>query len=211
MSTIVEHPVSTEVPVPRLPAGLPTVPIYRLSVEQYHQMIATGLFADDEALELLEGWLVPKMSKNPPHTFYTDLLQQLLREMLPAGWVVRAQDPITLEDSEPEPDVVIAQGERRDFKERHPGAGEIPLVIEVAHTTQAIDRGIKRRLYARAAIPQYWIVDLADQRVEVYTEPMMIDGEPTYASRADFLKGRTLPVILFGETFGQVLIDEVVP
>ncbi len=211
MSTILESPRSVEEPVPRLPAGVPTVPIYRMSVKQYHQMITTGLFADDEALELLEGWLVPKMSKNPPHTFYTDLLQQLLREMLPGGWVVRSQDPITLEDSEPEPDVVVAQGEKRDFKERHPGPDEISLVIEVAHTTQTIDRGIKRRLYARAALPQYWIVDLADQRIEVYTEPIVIDGEPTYASRVDYLKGSTLPVVLLGESFGQVVVDEVLP
>lgn len=211
MSAILESPRSVEEPVPRLPTGVPTVPIYRLSVEQYHRMAEVGILLDGDPLELLEGWLVPKMTKNPPHTFSTNRLRELLREMLPAGWDVRSQDPITLADSEPEPDSVVAQGDMQDFAERHPGPGEIPLVVEVAHTTQAIDRGIKRWLYARAALPQYWIVDLADQRTEVYTEPTVIDGEPTYASRVDYLKGSTLPVVLFGESFGQVVVDEVLP
>ena len=99
---------------PPLAPPAPPEPIWRLSVEQYHEMIDAGILDEDDPVELLEGWLIPKMPKNPPHSFTTDLTREALAGLLPTGWYVRGQEPITTEDSEPESDVAVIRGDRRD-------------------------------------------------------------------------------------------------
>jgi hypothetical protein len=87
--------------------GIPTDQIWRLSVEQYHQMIRIGILTDDDRVELLEGWLVTKMPKNPPHRLSTQLTREAIARLLPPEWYVDDQEPITTEDSEPEPDISV--------------------------------------------------------------------------------------------------------
>src|SRR5438105_9467158 len=101
--------------------AVPTEPIFRLSVDQYHAMIHAGILTDDDPVELLEGWLVAKMPKNPPHRAVTRLIRQVLERLVPAEWYVDSQEPITTDDSEPEPDVVVVRGETRHYLDRHPG------------------------------------------------------------------------------------------
>src|SRR5205085_6956634 len=113
----------------------PADPIWRLSIDQYHQMTRTGILTDDDPVELLEGWLVTKMPKNPPHRLSTQLTREALERLLPAHWHVNDQEPITTEESEPEPDITIVRGERRQYLERHPAPSEIALVVEVSDTT----------------------------------------------------------------------------
>ena len=84
---------------------VPTDPIWRLSVEQYHQMIASGILTDDDPVELLEGLLVAKMPKNPRHRLSTQLTREAIARLLPIGWYVEDQEPLTILDSEPEPDI----------------------------------------------------------------------------------------------------------
>lgn len=116
-------------------AAVPLDLIWRLSVAQYHQMIRSGILTDDDPVELLEGWLVLKMPKNPPHRAATRLMQDALARVVPVGWYVDAQEPITLEDSEPEPDVMIVRGETREYRDRHPGPRDVGAVIEISDTT----------------------------------------------------------------------------
>ena len=120
--------------------SLPTMPIWRLSVEQYHRMIRFGILTDDDPVELLEGWLITKMPKNPPHRLSTQLTREAIARLLPPGWYVDAQEPITTEDSEPEPDVVVVRGERHDYRDHHPREHDVALVVEVADTTLQRDR-----------------------------------------------------------------------
>jgi Uma2 family endonuclease len=150
---------------------VPTEAIWRLSVAQYHQMIRTGILADDDPVEHLEGWLITKLGKNPPHRFSTETMRELLERMVPAGWYVEAQEPVTAEASEPERDIAVIRGSRRQFADSHPGAADLGLVIEVADSSLTRDRTIRKRIYAGMAIREYWIVNLIDRRVEVYTEP----------------------------------------
>ena len=138
-------------------------------------MIQLGILTDDDPVELLEGWLVYKMPKNPPHRVATKLTRDALESVVPLGWYVDSQEPITLEDSEPEPDVVIVRGETRNYLDRHPTGQDIALVIEVADSTLERDRTSKQRLYARAGIPIYWIINLSEQTIEVYTVPAIAD------------------------------------
>src|SRR3954453_11490344 len=109
----------------------PSEPIWRLSVDRYHAMIASGILTEDDRVELLDGMLVEKITKNPPHTVATDLTRRILEAMIPPGWCVRIQEPVTLAESEPEPDLAIVRGTIRDFNNRHPAAAEVGLAVEV--------------------------------------------------------------------------------
>lgn len=98
---------------------VPDNPIWRLTVEQYHQMIDAGILTEDDSVELLEGWLITKMPKKPSHSVATELTQDALMTVLPAGWFIKVQEPITTADSEPEPDIMVVRGVRRDYTD-HP-------------------------------------------------------------------------------------------
>jgi Uma2 family endonuclease len=145
--------------------------LLKLSVSQYHCMIAHDILCEDSQIELLEGLLTTKMPKNPPHRISTKLLRSLLEQIVPEGWYVDSQEPITLSDSEPEPDIAIIRGSTTDYRDRHPNAQDLAMVIEVADSSLERDRTIKQRIYARAGIPIFWILNLGDRTLEVYTQP----------------------------------------
>jgi Uma2 family endonuclease len=192
-------------------AAVPPDVIWRLSVDQYHAMIHAGILTDDDPVELLEGWLVAKIPKNPPHRAVTRLIRQVLERLVPAEWYVDSQEPITTDDSEPEPDVVVVRGETRHYLDRHPGPNDVGLVIEVADTTLQRDRGFKKRLYARAGIPVYWIVNLSDNQCEVYTEPSGPEPQPDYRQRQDYGASDDIPVVLVGIEVGRIAVRELLP
>ncbi|GAA6618703.1 Uma2 family endonuclease [Scytonema sp. NUACC26] len=203
----------------QIPA-VPTEPIWRFSIEQYHQMICQGILTEDDPVELLEGWLIPKMPKNPPHRVATKLTRNILEKLVPDGWYVDTQEPITLDNSEPEPDVVIVRGDTRDYLDRHPGAKDIALVVEVSDSTLERDklgtacasrRTLKKRIYARANIPVYWIVNLVEQQVEVYTEPTNLLQEPTYQQRHDYQITETIPLVIEGVEVGRASVQNLLP
>src|SRR5437867_11187592 len=98
----------------------PPILMKRWTVEEYHRLIQAGAFASDESFELLEGWIVPKMSRNPPHDVSLDKWQEALRNRLKPNWRVRLQSAITTSDSEPEPDIAIVPGPADRYVDRHP-------------------------------------------------------------------------------------------
>ncbi len=146
----------------------------RISVERYHRMIEQDILTPDDRIELLDGYLVEKMSKKPAHCTITAIVYSMLIRRLPPGWTIRSQDPITLIDSEPEPDLVVVRGQVRDYQFRHPLAPDIGLVVEVADSSVDRDRIWKREIYARAGLPVYWLINLQEKTVEVYSRP--VDG-----------------------------------
>ncbi|PDW01025.1 Uma2 family endonuclease [Candidatus Viridilinea mediisalina] len=191
--------------------AIPSDPIWRLQVAQYHAMVQAGILTEDDPVELLEGWLVPKMPKNPPHRVCTQTTRELLAQMVPSGWYVDDQEPITTEDSEPEPDIVIVRGQRRDYLERHPKAQEVALVVEVADATLQRDRTSKKRIYARAGIPIYWLINLVDRHVEVYTKPMSHLTVADYAEQQIYLPHDQLVVVLHEQVLGMVPVSDMLP
>jgi Uma2 family endonuclease len=204
--------ISSITPTPlRAPPAVPTDPIWRLSIDQYHEMIRNGILTDDDPVELLEGWLVYKMPKNPSHRAVTRLTRQALEALLPAGWYVDSQEPVTIGDSEPEPDVVVVRGETRDYSDRHPGPQDLGLLVEVADTTLHRDRGSKKRLYAGAAIPCYWIINLLESQIEVYTDPSGPAEAPNYRQRQDFKRGDDMPVSIGGREVGRISVQALLP
>ncbi|MBL8132406.1 MAG: Uma2 family endonuclease [Anaerolineae bacterium] len=184
-------------------------PIRRLTVAQYHAMIEQGILTEDDHLELLEGWLVEKTTKKPQHVTTAELIAEAWRAILPTGWFVRQQDPVTTTDSEPEPDVMIVRGAIRDYRDRHPAPQEIGLVVEVADSTLRTDRQWKARIYARAGIPVYWIADVNGQQIEVLSAPAGVAEAAGYTVRAVYGMGEAIPLVLDGQEIGRVSVDAV--
>jgi Uma2 family endonuclease len=190
---------------------VPDVPIYRLSVAQYHAMAEAGILTEDDRVELLEGWLVQKMTKHPPHILATLFVRRTLERLLLKGWYVNSQEPITTSESEPEPDIFVARGEPEEYRDRHPGSADVVLVVEVADSSLRQDREAKKRVYARAGIAVYWIVNLVEGQIEVYSDPTGPDEEPDYRQRRDYGLDETIPVVVVGEEVGRLPVRELLP
>ena len=191
--------------------GVPPLPVRRFTVEEYRRMGQGGVFADDERVELLEGWIVPKMTKYPPHESTLDRADEQIRALLPAEWRLRVQMVVTTGDSEPEPDLTIALNPSGRYNDRHPNAQDVAVLVEVSDSSLAKDRGIKRRLYARAGFPVYWIINLVDSQVEVYTEPTGPVPDPTYRTRRDFRDGDEVPLVIGGQEVGRIAVRTLLP
>ena len=196
-----------------LDTDAPPDSLRRWTLTDYHRLTRSGVLTEDDRIELLEGWIVEKMAHNPPHDGTLYLLQSLLLRRLPDDWLVRVQSSVTLpgrRGSEPEPDIAIVRGPAEDYLRRHPGPADIALVVEVSDTTLAQDRGLKARVYARAAIPVYWIVNIPDRRVELYAEPRG-GRSPAYRTRTDFVPGDSVPLTLGDAVVGHVPVGRLFP
>lgn len=133
------------------------------TVDQYHRLGEADILR--EQTELLNGIIVRKTVKSPTHTWLVSRFAEQLRACVPAGCHVRQEQPLTLADSEPEPDLAIVRGTPDDYRLGHPETAE--LVIEIAASNPELDRS-KLELYARAAVSEVWIVLAKEQAVEVY-------------------------------------------
>jgi Putative restriction endonuclease len=193
------------------PADLaPPLPVHRFTVDQYHRMIGAGVLTGDDRVELLEGWIVTKMPHNPRHDGVVSIVHRKLRAVLPAEWIVRIQSAITLADSEPEPDLAIARGPEERYLAAHPGSNDLALVIEVSDSTLESDRVNKARLYARARIAMYWIINLPEGKVEVRTRPRA-GKAPAYHQRRDYAAGETVPLVIAGTVIGSIAVRDLLP
>ena len=168
---------------------VPALPIRRLTVAQYDAMGAAGILTADDRVELLDGWLVEKMTKKPPHRIATRRLLEVLLAAVPSGWYVDSQEPIVTADSEPEPDAAVIRGDTGDYRGANPPASAVALVVEVADDSLARDRKTKGSIYARARIPAYWIVNVVDRCIEVYASPRGEGDDAAYATRTDHRTG----------------------
>lgn len=183
----------------------------RFSVPEYHKLIEIGVLTEDDNLELLEGYLVMKMARNPPHDGTIDLVHEQANRVLPSGWLLRVQEAITLSDSEPEPDCGIVRGNARSYLTRHPTAADIGLLIEVADSTLAGDRADKGRIYARANIVCYWIINLLDRQVEVYSQPSGPTAAPAYGQQVTCRVGDRVPLVLDGIQVASIPVQDLLP
>jgi Uma2 family endonuclease len=166
----------------------PVVRTRRWTRHEYERMIEADILGPDDKIELLEGRLVVQEPQHSPHATATRLAQEALRAAFGPGWDVRAGLPLALgPSSEPEPDVSVVRGSPRDFRDAHPIRAV--LVVEVAQTSLHLDRTRKAHIYARAGVPDYWIVNLVTGVLEVYREPVAI--EPT-RRRWEYRMVRTL-------------------
>ena len=131
--------MSIAVSSPLSGSPLPSLLLRRFTVDEYHEMIRTGILAEDEPVELLEGWIVIKMARNPPHHLALEKSDVAIRSRLPAGWRVRIQSALTTDDSEPEPDIAVIRGPIPTVVHSHPRPSEVGMLAEVSDTS--LDHG----------------------------------------------------------------------
>ena len=139
---------------------------------EYDRLIDAGFFPPHDPIELLGGEMIVSEPQGSEHHTAVGLVEDALRATLGPGWLVRSQGPIALDDeSEPEPDVAVVPGSRRDYSRQHPSRPV--LVVEVSESSLRLDREHKGSLYARAGIEDYWILNLVDRVLEVYRRPIV--------------------------------------
>ncbi len=177
---------------------------------QYHKLIDSGVIMEGEAVELLEGYLVEKGMRNPPHEMSLRRMTARLPRHAP-GWFLQVQGAIALGASEPEPDGVLLRGDETTCDGRIPTVADIGLVIEVSDSTLAFDRRDKGRIYARVGIPVYWIINVVDRQIEVYTNPDATANPPAYRTRTNYAITDAVPVVLDGVAAGTIPVSELLP
>jgi Uma2 family endonuclease len=193
------------------PFKAPVAGFRRFTVREYHKMIEIGVLTEDERIELLEGYLVEKMPHDPIHDGTLQRVNRRLQRVLPAGWELRIRMATTLGESEPEPDGAIVREDAVGYTTRHPGPPDFGFVIEVANTSLDADRDDKSRIYARAGLPVYWIVNVVDRQIEVYEQPSGPTASPAYGTRHIFRPGDAVPVVLDGATVGTIPVVDLLP
>jgi Uma2 family endonuclease len=170
---------------------------------EYDSMVEAGIFGPDDKIELIEGEIVQMAPQRTPHSVAIVMAQAAVQQATPPSCHIRTQLPLVASDSsEPEPDVALVAGLPRDYLVAHPRAAL--LVIEISDTTLTFDRTVKKRLYARAGIPEYWIVNLVERKVEVHREP---EGEE-YARSFHAKPGERVRPL--GGT-AEVAVDDLLP
>src|SRR5580765_134840 len=178
---------------------------------EYERLIEIGVFHPGEPVELLGGELMVSEPQGSAHYTAIGLMEDALRAALGPGWLVRSQGPIALTvDSEPEPDVAVTRGSRRDYSREHPAWPA--LVVEVAGSSLSLDREHKGSLYARARVVDYWILNLVERVLEIYREPIL---DPTtrfgwrYASREILAPGATAAPL--AASAARISVSDVLP
>ena len=211
MSTIVPaHPTMSVIPSAlALPAAHSFSELYRLTVDQYEQMGRAGIFSEDDRVELVEGLLYRKPMKKGPHSIASrETAAALSRLVRSEAYFVTREDPVRIpgRSGMPEPDISVVRGRSRDYIEQ-PDAGDVPLIVEVSDKTLAFDRTDKLGSYAGGGIPVYWIVNLVDRQVEVYSNPAPIG----YHSSQVFTPGQEVPVVIDGFEVGRIPVSDILP
>ena len=180
------------------------IQLHRWSRREYDRMIASGVFHPEARLELIDGEIYHMTPQGSLHATAIQLVVDALRAVFHENYAIRIQLPLALDDhSEPEPDIAVVTGTARDYKNAHPKTAI--LIVEIADASLSFDLENKRRLYARAGIPEYWIINLIDQRVEVFKQPKASN----YLDYLTFSVGESLAPI--GHQQANIDVSDILP
>ena len=167
----------------------------KISVAGYHRLVEQGIIP--EKTELIRGVVIEKMAKSPEHTYAIAYLLENLATIFGKDFFLRQESPITLIDSEPEPDIAVVAGHASLYAKKHPVTAR--LAIEISKTTYDLDFD-KQYIYAEAGIAEYWLVNLNKSETEVYRRP---EGD-RYLERTIYAKGQNIPL-----EGGLINLDEI--
>ena len=184
---------------------------HRVDIRQYLAMIGAGVFRDAH-VELLGGIPVEQMTKYAPHNFAARQLGLLLSGMIPTGWLISEEKSLALSRLwRPEPDIAIIRGPNDRYRHRDPIASDVALLIEVADSSYASDRGEKWRAYASSRIPVYWIANLNRGQIEVYRGPIGRGKKASYLQLDIHASDDEVPVVIDGREAGRTLVRDILP
>ena len=166
----------------------------RFDVDAYYRMAETGILSPEDRVELLDGEIIEMAPIGAPHGGKVDRLNSLVAGLVADGRVIaRVQGPLRLDRrNEPQPDLMLLRPRGDFYESSHPTAADVLLLVEVADSSLAWDRGPKLDLYARHGVPEVWIVDLVGRVVEVCRKP----GPQGYAERAAIKDGALTAVLV---------------
>jgi len=171
------------------------------TTDEFHQMAAAGILAEDDRVELIEGEIVRMSPIGTRHASCIDRLTSLFARRLGTRAIVRVQNPIVLSRrTEPQPDLSILRSREDFYAERHPRPTDVLLVVEVVDTSEEYDRETKLPLYARAGIPEVWMVDVVQGTVEVFRRPAL----RVYHERRELRRGQRVSPGAFPRTAFRV-------
>ncbi len=174
------------------------------TVSEYHRMVEAGILGEDDRVELIEGEIVEMSPIGSRHARCVRRLNYLFGRRVAERAIVDVQNPVRLgEHSEPQPDMLLLRPRPDFYAAAHPGPGDVLLVVEVVETSAAYDPDVKVPLYARAGILEVWLVDLGEDRVEVYREP----SPQGYRSVRHFRRGDRLSAEAFPDL--EVSVEDV--
>jgi Uma2 family endonuclease len=188
----------------------PPLTLRRWKRAEYDRLVELGVFESDP-IELVGGQLIVAEPQSAYHASTIRTIDYALRAVLPPGWIVSIQSPVSLDDeSEPEPDLVVVSGRPADYRQAHPARPV--LAIEVAESSLAFDRAHKGSLYARAEFQDYWIVNLVDRVLEIYRDPGQ-DASAAYGWRYRSVTTLAPPAVVVPLAFpaAHVAVADLLP
>ena len=161
---------------------------YKWSIEEWHELIESGLL-EGKPVQLLDGDIIEMSPEREEHSYTNDDVAELLREQLRGLAKIRESHPITLDNSEPEPDIAVVKLPKTIYTQHHPYPEDIYWLIEVSNKTLAIDLGQKSKIYARNGIAEYWVIDLVNKKLIVHTQPQ----SDSYSQIVEYTMGTVTP------------------
>ena len=164
------------------------VTIAKWSIAEYHKMIEAGILSDRN-IQLIDGELIEMSPEGVIHAAYGGTIADYLREILKGKAWIREAHPITINNSEPEPDIAIVKLPKNKYFQNHPIASDIFWLIEISDTTLNYDLNQKKLIYAAANIPEYWVVNIREKKLIVFTQPYNND----YLARSELTTGTIEP------------------
>ena len=207
LATIPVPPTSEDAEfVPPSPEETP----YWISTEQFYEMIDAGIFSDESRVFLWDGVIYEKMAKTQPHAVSGGKAVLEIVRLLPKGWFPWSENPFTVSDDKaPLPDVTVLRGKPDDYRKRRPDVADAALVMEVAQTSLRIDTGKKLAAYARASIPNYWVVNLVGDLIQAYSGP--IPAESRFETSAAYTRGQKIVLVLDETHSISIAVDDLLP
>jgi Uma2 family endonuclease len=202
MSTLASMPTQPAAPLP-IPGSL-----YRMTLEQYESLIASGFFAKQDDVHLINGYVVNRMAESPLHGAVLEAVRIAIGAILLATWHTRSQSGLRVpaQVSIPRPDLAVVRGDWRDYSGRYPDPADVALVAEVSVSSLDKDRELADS-YGKAGIPVYWLVNVDDGQVEVYSNP----GPSGYQSHEVLAPGHVLSVVVDGVEIGEIPVADILP
>jgi Uma2 family endonuclease len=196
--------------MPTQPAGPIRIPwpLYRMTLEKYESLIASGFFSKRDDVQLINGYVVTRMAESPLHGAVLEAVRIAIGAILLARWHTRSQSGLRIpaQVSIPRPDLAVVRGDWRDYSGRYPEPADTALVVEVSISSLDEDRALAD-IYGKAGIPVYWLVNVDDGQVEVYSDP----GPSGYQTHEVLAPGHGLQVMVDGVEIGEIPVADILP